>query len=315
MAILDIRQRTGYLFVVVLVVQIIIISAQVNTQRGVPMLEAVTFGVFAEVQRGASAMISGVQDNWQNYFALQQVRGENDRLKEEVAQLRIKLQQEQGLAAETRALQQLLELRNRVGLSTTATNVTESTVIAGGASPEFRTITIDKGTRAGVRPDMAVVAPAGIVGRVIIPSALASKVQLLIDRNAAVGVLDERSRAQGVAIGTGTSQLRMEYVAGTADLKAGDRIVTSGIDGIYPKGFVVGQIESVERGGGEFTSILIRPAVEFSSLEAVLVILAPIEAAVDGEQSAVGGGQSAVGSGQSPVAGPAPAGPSAGPAR
>jgi rod shape-determining protein MreC len=290
-ALLDIRQRTGYLFVAVTIAHIILISAQVNTRRGVPMLEAVTFGVFAEVQRGATAMISGLQDTWQNYFALQSARGENERLKVEVAQLRIKLQQEERLAAETRALQQLLDLRNQISLTTTASNITESTVIAGGASPEFRTITIDKGTRAGVRPDMAVVAPAGIVGRVIIPSALAAKVQLLIDRNAAVGVLDERSRAQGVAVGQGTSLLRMEYVSGTADLKVGDRIVTSGIDGIYPKGFVVGQIESLERGSGEYSGIWIRPAVEFSSLEAVLVILSPNESAVGSGQSAVSGGQ------------------------
>ena len=111
--------------------------------------------------------------------------------------------------------------------------------------------------------------------RVIMPSTLASKIQLLIDRNAAVGVLDERSRAQGVAVGTGTDRLRMEYVPGTADVKAGDTIVTSGIDGIYPKGFVVGQIESIARGAGEFTSISIRPSVDFSALEAVLVVTSP----------------------------------------
>jgi rod shape-determining protein MreC len=131
---------------------------------------------------------------------------------------------------------------------------------------------------------MAVLAPGGIVGRVITPTTLASKVQLLIDRNAAVGVLDERSRAQGVAIGDGTTRLRLEYVAGTADLKVGDSIVTSGIDGIYPKGFVVGQIESVDRGAGEYSRIVIRPSVDFSSLEAVLVILAPNESAAGSAQ-------------------------------
>ncbi len=270
MALLDIRQRTGYLFVAVTIAHIILISAQVNTQRGVPMLEAVTFGVLAEVQRGASAMIGGLQDTWQQYFALQSVRGENEQLRDDLATLRIRLQQEQALAEQARTLQALLELRTRTALSTTA-----ATVIAGGASPDFRTMTIDKGTSAGLRQDMAVLVPAGVVGRVIMPGALASKIQLLIDRNAASGALDERSRAQGVAIGTGTGLLRMDYVAGTADVKVGDTIVTSGIDGIYPKGFVIGQIESIERGGGEYTAILIRPAVDFWSLEAVLVVLSP----------------------------------------
>jgi rod shape-determining protein MreC len=270
MALLDIRQRTGYLFVAVTIGHIILISAQVNTQRGVPVLEAVTFGVFAEVQRGATAMIAGIHDTWVNYFALQQVRGENERLRDEVARLRIELQREQALASQSRTLQDLLELKGSSALSTTA-----AAVIAGSASPDFRTVTIDKGTNEGLRPDLAVIAPAGVVGRVITPSALAAKVQLLIDRNAAVGALDERSRAQGVVVGTGETRLRMEYVPGTADVQVGDAIVTSGIDGIYPKGFVIGQIESIERGAGEFTGIVIRPAVDFSALESVLVVLSP----------------------------------------
>ena len=153
---------------------------------------------------------------------------------------------------------------------TTATNV-----IAGSASPEFRTITVDKGTSEAIRADMAVISPAGVVGRIIQPSSRASKVQLLIDRNAAAGALVERTRAQGVVVGTGTDQLRMDYVSGAADVKAGDAVVTSGIDGIYPKGFVIGQIQSVRRGAGQYSAIVIHPAVDFAALEAVLVVLTP----------------------------------------
>jgi rod shape-determining protein MreC len=292
MALLDIRQRTGYWFVAITVAHIILISMQVNTRRGVPVLEAVTLGTFGELQRAASSFIGGLQDNWQNYFALQSVRTENDALRGEIGQLRIKLQQEQALAAQSRTLQQLLDLRSQVTLSTTA-----AAVIAGGASPDFRTMTIDKGTRAGLRSDMAILAPAGVVGRVITPSAFASKVQLLIDRNAAAGVLDERSRVQGVAVGDGTNRLRLEYLAGTADVKVGDQVVTSGIDGIYPKGFVVGQIESIQRGAGEYTAVVVRPSVDFSAIEAVLVVLTP--PAPDTEPSAA----------SSPAADSAPAAP------
>jgi rod shape-determining protein MreC len=112
------------------------------------------------------------------------------------------------------------------------------------------------------------------VGRIILPTLRAAKVQLLIDRNAAAAALVERSRAQGVVLGTGTGVLTMAYLPGSADIKVGDRIVTSGIDGIYPKGFVIGQIESLQRGAGEF-GIVIKPAVDFSSLEAVLVVAGP----------------------------------------
>ena len=107
------------------------------------------------------------------------------------------------------------------------------------------------------------------------PTARASKLQLLIDRNAAAGAIVERSRAQGVVVGTGTDQLRLDYVSGTADVQVGDRVVTSGIDGIYPKGFVIGQIESIQRGAGAFSAIVVRPAVDFSGLESVLVVLTP----------------------------------------
>ena len=270
MALLDIRQRIGYLFIAVTIGHIILISAQVNTNRGIPILEAVTFGIFAEVQRAASSAIGGMQTSWTDYVALQQVRTENEQLRKEIAQIRVGLQQERALAQRSRTLEQLLALRTQaVDLATVAANV-----IAGGASPDFRTMTVDKGSADGLRPDMAVIAPAGVVGRVITPSMRAAKVQLLIDRNAAAGALVERSRAQGVAEGTG-GDLRLNYVSGTADIQVGDTVVTSGIDGIYPKGFVIGQIQSVQRGAGGFDTIVLRPAVDFSSIEAVLVVTTP----------------------------------------
>ena len=267
MALLDIRQRTGWLFMAVVVGHILLISTQVATRRGVPILEALTFGVFAEVQRSTTSGIGSVRDVWQNYFALQQTRQENQQLHTEVAQLRVGLQQERALAEQSRMLQKLLDMKMETPLKTTA-----AYVIAGAASPDFRTATIDKGTRDGLKPDMAVISPAGVVGRIILPTSRAAKIQLLIDRDAAAGAVTERGRAQGVVVGTGTS-LRFDNVSGTADLKIGDRVVTSGIEGIYPKGFEIGQIESIERRAGEFSAIIVRPTVEFSSIEAVLVVM------------------------------------------
>jgi rod shape-determining protein MreC len=278
MAVLDIRQRTGWLFVAVIVGHIVLISAQVNTARGVPMLEEATFGSFAEVQRATTSAVGSVQDGWQNYFALQEIRRENEQLLQEIAGLRVELQQERAAAQQSRALAALLELRKQTELSATGGSIIRSTVIGSGASPQssFRTITIDKGTQDGLRRDMAVIAPAGVVGRVITTTARASKVQLLVDGDAAVAGLVERSRAQGLVVGTGLAEcpLRLDYVPGTADVQVGDRVVSSGIDGIYPQGFAIGQIESLE-GTGACGGIVVRPAVEFYSLEAVLIVLTP----------------------------------------
>jgi rod shape-determining protein MreC len=269
MAVLDIRQRTGWLFFAVTVGHLVLISTQVNTRRGMPLFEAVTFGAFAEVQRAASSAVGSVQEGWENYFALQQIRRENAFLKQQVAQLQINLQQERAVAEQSRTLQRLLDVRAQTTL-----NVTGATVIGGAASPEFRTVTLDKGSRDGLKRDMAVISPEGVVGRVVLPSARAAKVQLLVDRNAAAAALIERTRAQGVVIGTGTDRLQLEYLPGSADVKPGDQVVTAGIDGIYPKGFVIGQVESVKRGAGDF-SVVIKPAADFASLESVLVVLTP----------------------------------------
>jgi len=291
MAVVDIRRRTGYLFLAVIVGHVILISTQVTTKRGVPMLEAAVFGIFSEVQRVANDVTSGVRTSWQNYFALQQIRQENERLKKEVTQLSVSLQQERTAAQQTRTLQGLLDLKSGTAFQTTA-----ATVIGSGADPEFRTITIDKGTQDGLRADMAVISPAGVVGRILMPTARAAKVQLIIDRDAAAGVVIERSRVGGLVSGIGSADalafkaglIQLEYVPGSADVKKGDRVVTSGLDGIYPKGLPVGEIQSAERVSGEWR-IRLKPAVDFSSLEAVLVVLkvpeppGDVKPAADGE--------------------------------
>jgi len=272
MALLDIRQRVGWLFMTVTVMHLILISAQVQTRRGVPMLEQAIFGTMAEVQRVTTGGIGEARGFWQSYVNLRETGRENEALKQRVSQLEVALQRERALAGQTRVLQEMLQLKTETQFATTP-----AMIIASGASPEFRTLTLDKGSSQGLAADMAVLAPAGVVGRVILPTPRAAKVQLIIDRNAAAAGLVERSRAQGVVVGTGSDRMRFEYVPGTADLKVGDRVVTSGMDGIYPKGFVIGLIESIQRTAGEFSDVLIRPSVNLSALETVLVVTSATE--------------------------------------
>lgn len=273
MALLDIRQRSGYLLLAVVLGQIILISAQVNSRTGVPVLEAVTFGIFAEMQRATAGAASGVRRGWNGYIDLRRAQAENVDLKRQLAAAEIQLQEQRALADRSRDLEQLLELRDHSNLKTIGAEI-----IAAGASLDFRTVTIDKGTHDGLRADMAVIAPSGVVGRVAVPSARAAKVQLLIDRNAAAGALIERSRAQGVVMGGGDDRLRMEYVSEVADVVVDDVVVTSGIDGIFPKGSIIGRVESVDKAGGVYRRIVVRPAVDFRSLEEVLVVLTPTAA-------------------------------------
>jgi rod shape-determining protein MreC len=259
---------------------IILISAQVNSRAGVPLLEVVTFGAFAEVQRGAAGLTGSIRDAWSGYGNLRGVRAENDELKRQLGELQVRFQQERARAERARQLERLLGFQQDLQVETMP-----ASVIGASASLDFRGITIDRGSSTGVTANMAVIAPTGLVGRIVTPTAHASKVQLLIDRYAAAGALVERTRAQGIVIGSSGDLLQMNFVAATADVKVGDAIVTSGVDGIYPKGFAIGTVEHVDNGNGIYKAIRVRPSVEFNKLEEVLVVKTPMASAGKGDRS------------------------------
>jgi rod shape-determining protein MreC len=287
---LDIRRSTGLLFFLIVVGHVILISAQVQSKSGGRLLETVLFTAFSEVQRGTAGGLGGVRNIWTGYIALRGVKQENDALKKQLNDLRVNLQEERALAQRAGRLQQLLDLRTSVNLPTVAAEV-----IGGDASPGLHTITINKGKDDGLRGDMAVISPQGVVGRVLDPvAAHAARVQLLVSRNAGAGVIIERSRAGGVIVGGGDNPpLDLEYVSSLADVKVGDVVVTAGTDGIYPKGFPVGRVESVEKGAGMYRRIGVRPVVDFSSIEEVLVVLSspPPEAPRDATPARDGSGK------------------------
>lgn len=269
---LDIRRRTGVLLLVVTMGHVLLISAQVQSKSGVGVLEAVTFSAFSRVQGGAAGVLHGGRDFWGNYVALRGIRVDNESLRRQVADLEVRLQEQRALAARTVGLQALLNLQATASVPTIAADV-----IAGNPNPGMRTLTINRGSAEGVEADMAVIGPTGIIGRVVAPVAThAAHVQLLIDRHAAAGALTERTRAGGMVVGSDKDPpLRMELVANLLDVKPGDTVVASGVDGIYPKGFAIGRVESSERGPAPdlYRSITVRPLVDFSGLEAVLVVL------------------------------------------
>jgi rod shape-determining protein MreC len=270
-ALLDIRQRAGYLFAAVILGHIILISAQVQSKNGVPVIAAVTFGIFAEVQRTTFAAASVLQHGWTGYIAVRNVGRENEALKRQLADTQIQLQEQRAQADRGRELEKLLDLRSRLNLKTTVAEV-----IAAGATLDFRAMTIDKGSRQGLKPNMAIIAPAGVVGRIVATSPGAAQVQLLTDVNAAAGAIIERSRAQGIVNGAGDKGFVLDKVSEVADIVVGDVVVTSGIEGIfaiYPKGLVIGRVTSIRKKGSAYDEIAVRPAVDFSSLEEVLVVL------------------------------------------
>ena len=264
------RQRIGYLVLAVLLSHVILISVQVNVREEGNLLQIVGFSALAGIDEIFTSSANVVGSVWSRYVSLRDTEEENVALRESIAQLELQLQQQNALARQARSLHRLLELRNSSDLSTLPAQV-----IAVDATPWFRTFTVNRGTGDGVQQDFAVIAPNGVVGRDIgTPGPRAAKVQLLIDRNAAAGALIDRTRAAGIVAGVdGQSLLRMDYVSNLEDVRIGDAVVTSGTDGIYPKGFVIGTVRNVQRGEDLYKTILIEPVVEFGNLENVLIVL------------------------------------------
>jgi rod shape-determining protein MreC len=274
--------RRPLTFLVVLSVgHVLVISAQVQSDSGVPVLSSVTFSAVARVQRLASAVAEGARGTWGRYFALHGVARENEALRARVLELEGQVQTEHARASRTRALEDALALRASVPLQTVAARV-----LAGSPSPGGLTVTIDRGSRDGVAANMAVVAGRGAVGRVIgRPAADAALVQLLVSVTAAAGASLEQSGAGGLALGRpGDGTLLLDLVSSTVPVAVGERVLTSGQDGIYPPGFVIGTVEAIA-GTGKGRVIHLSPAVDFSHLEVVLVVLTRPAPAPSGGES------------------------------
>jgi rod shape-determining protein MreC len=272
------RFRTGTLLVVLCLGHVLLISAQVPAKTGSSVLGAATFGTVARVQAAIGNAASGIGGVWAHYVALGGASRENDALRARVLDLEGQLQGERARASRVDGLEDALSLQRSVVAPTLAARV-----VAGNPVPGVMTITVDRGASDGIRPDMAVINGRGIVGRVIgRPTAHAAAVQLLIDRSAAAGAMLEASRAAGsVTGGFADGHLRLGLISSATPVAIGERVVASGQDGIFPHGFLIGQVQQIA-GTGKAREIVVAPAVDFERLDVVLIVLA--RPAVAGER-------------------------------
>lgn len=268
--------RGGHvLFALALVVQALVLSAQVTTERGETAFRGFVVMVLSPFVQGAESVVGGARGAWNRYVGLRGAYEENQRLREKVARLEQALWLERDLVASYRRLSGVLELAERLPYDPIVAEV-----IGVDASVWFKTITVNQGSERGVRLNAPVVAAEGLVGRVISVGPSVSQIQLLTDRDCSVGALLSRTRIRGNVAGSGEqasrSGLVLSYVSNLEDVVEGDPIVTSGLDGIYPKGIAVGRVESVRNGPRLFKLITVEPAANLERLEEVF-ILPPVE--------------------------------------
>ncbi len=237
----------------------------------------ITLALVAPAQDFATRSARFVRDIWRHYFFLVAAAKENDRLKQQLSQVIENKNTCIEVELSNQRLQTFLDFKKE-----TEDQVVAAEVVGQDPSNWFKSIIIDKGKASGVVKGMPVVIPEGIVGQVVMASAQYAKVQLMIDRNSAVDALVQRTRARGIVQGKSGDRCQFQYVLQKNDVAVGDVVISSGLDGVYPKGLRIGEVSSVvRRNAGIFQDVEVASFVDFEKLEEVLVIIRSSERHMD----------------------------------
>jgi rod shape-determining protein MreC len=204
---------------------------------------------------------------WHNYFYLRGVRAENRDLKQQIERMSLEQVRMSQDADQARRLQALLAFKEQFISRTMAAQV-----IGSSGSELSRSVYIDKGESDGIKPDMAVITAEGIVGKVLRVYRSTSQVLLIDDQTSGVGAILDKTRLQGILRGTPAGEVVLEKVMSDEAVPPGEMVLTSGGDGIFPKGLLVGRVTKVAPGNELFLNIRVRPAADLSRLEEVLVV-------------------------------------------
>ncbi len=258
---------SGWVFFIVFV--LFLISSSPGQRAGWHPVWQLVVEVTAPFQEAAHYSINSVKDFWLNYFQLVGACKDNRKLKESIETLKMENSLYRERLSTLERLTALLQFKQ-----TTHQKVLAAQVIGLDPTGWFKSVIINKGEQDGLQLDMPVVNADGVVGRLVALSPNYAKVLLIIDQNSAVDCLVQRSRDRGIVKGASREICEMAYVTKSSDLTAGDTVVASGLGGIFPKGIPVGHVTSVETLPGRlFMDIEVRPTVDFSKIEEVLIIL------------------------------------------
>jgi rod shape-determining protein MreC len=232
--------------------------------------------LMAPLQRLTTGVGRAVGGTVEGVTSLFRARNENVVLRARIGTLQPEVDRLREVELENERLRRLLDFRD-----TMRGEFVTARVIARDATGRPRTLVIDRGERDGVAKGSAVLAPEGLVGQVALASAHAARVLLISDHNSGVDALVQRTRVRGIIQGTLDAACILKYVKRTEDVQVGDAVVSSGLDGIFPKGMPVGTVTAVDKGGqGLFQNAEVAPRVDFDALEEVLVPRGRVEPAL-----------------------------------
>jgi rod shape-determining protein MreC len=215
--------------------------------------------------QGSANWVTGIREN---YLTVSGFKSENEWLRRRIQSLEVERQRLLEAEATNVKLRQMLDFRGQL-----PSKPVTASIIANSASSWFQGCVLDKGSADGVLKDMAVVTPLGVVGKVVSVTPRTAKVILLTDANSGTDVLVQRTRSRGIVSGSLESGVVLKYMKRSEDIQPGDRLITSGLDGVFPKGLMVGTVIKVNKQHlGLFQFVEVLPAVQSSRAEEVFVV-------------------------------------------
>jgi len=254
----------------VIVLTMIFLNLKYSSDRS--FLREIVLETTAPAQKALNVSLSNMQNAWLRYIALVGIEEENKNLKKKIGELTAMNLSYQESYKEAQRLKKLLAFSDEHNY-----HFISARVIGREQAALSRTISIDKGLAHGLKTGMPVVAPPGLIGRLVDVSWHASRVLLFIDENSNIDAIVQRNRTQGIISGAGSRGMILKYISKTQDVKEGDVIVSSGMGGVFPKGLLIGQVNHVDRQEASlFIKINVASYVDLSKLEEIL-ILAPDE--------------------------------------
>jgi rod shape-determining protein MreC len=276
------RHKSLVLLLGVVLLQVLLLAVQVRRDSQGRLIRVWTVGAVSPFERAGAYGIGHVRDTWRHYFALQNTSKENEQLRHENDALKLQITQLKGKAEEADRLAALLNFKQ----AHHDVPMLAARVIGASADTASKTIYVDRGEKDGIRRNMGVITPDGIVGKVIESFPNTAQVLLLTDKDSGVGAMLASSRAQHPVGGTGEPMLSMKYVPNDDTVNTGDAVLTSGMDRIFPRNLPVGTVAEV-KAGNPFKQIRVKPAANLDRLEEVIVLLSlrPLEQKKESESS------------------------------
>lgn len=245
------------------------INMQRNTNAETPWFLAPFSFTASLIQNTYSSFSSGVRGTTALYLNLIDVKTRNRQLEDDNAQLRAKLGKMTELSLENERLNKLLSFKQKTKMELLAAKVIGRDLIQ-----DHNALTINRGSKHGIKKGFAAITVSGVVGYVVKSDILTSQILLLTDRYIAIDSIVQRSRARGVLQGNSKSASLLKYLHRGDDVKEGDLVVTSGLDNIFPKGFPIGTVREIQKSQyGVSQGVMVEPTVNSTNLEELFIVL------------------------------------------